>query len=149
MDAIGELIMEFIKEMLREWVWSNLSGMFIEVNMSVKGIAEEIGRTPSEWNSDVFTMISNLSDTVIVPIAGVVITFVLCYELITMVIERNNMHDFDTAMLFKYIFKSCLAVMVVSHTSDIVLAVFDIGNEIVVEAASSIRGDMWSRQNIR
>ena len=119
---------------------TNLEGMFTDVNDKVGTIAGEVSQTPSAWNASVFTMIQNLSDTVIIPIAGIIITYVLCYELITMVIDKNNMHEFDTSLFFRYLFKACIAVMLLSKTSDIVMAIFDVGGHMVNEAASTITG---------
>ncbi len=140
MGAIIDKITELIKEMLQGWVMSNLDGMFTDVNTKVGTIAGEVSQTPSAWNSSIFTMIQTLSDTVVVPIAGIIITYVLCYELITMVIDKNNMHEFDTSLFFRYLFKACIAVMLLSKTSDIVMAVFDVGGYMVNAASGSITG---------
>ena len=140
MDSIVDKITELIKEMLQGWVMTNLEGMFTDVNDKVGTIAGEVSQTPSAWNASVFTMIQNLSDTVIIPIAGIIITYVLCYELITMVIDKNNMHEFDTSLFFRYLFKACIAVMLLSKTSDIVMAIFDVGGHMVNEAAGTITG---------
>ena len=140
MNTIVEKITELIKEMLQGWVMSNLEGMFTDVNTKVGTIAGEVSQTPSAWNASVFTMIQTLSDTVIIPIAGIIITYVLCYELITMVIDKNNMHEFDTSLFFRYLFKACIAVMLLSKTSDIVMAIFDVGGHMVNEAATAITG---------
>ena len=140
MNTIVEKITELIKEMLQGWVMSNLEGMFTDVNTKVGTIAGEVSQTPSAWNAGIFNMIKNLSDTVIIPIAGIIITYVLCYELITMVIDKNNMHEFDTSLFFRYLFKACIAVMLLSKTSDIVMAIFDVGGHMVSEAASAITG---------
>ena len=138
MDTIVDKITELIKEMLQGWVMTNLEGMFTDVNDKVASIAGEVSQTPSVWNTGIFDMVKNLSDTVIIPIAGLVITYVLCYELITMVIDKNNMHEFDTSLFFRYLFKACIAVMLLSKTSDIVMAVFDVGGEMVTQAAAAI-----------
>ncbi len=140
MNSIVDKITELIKEMLQGWVLTNLEGMFTDVNDKVGTIAGEVSKTPSGWNSGIFSMIQNLSNTVIVPIAGIIITYVLCYELITMVIDRNNMHEFDTSLFIRYLFKACIAVMLLSRTSDIVMAVFDVGGHMVNSAASAITG---------
>jgi len=140
MGALLDQITEFIKEMLQGWVMSNLDGMFTDVNTKVGTIAGEVSRTPSAWNAGIFSMIERLSDTVIVPIAGIIITYVLCYELISMVLDKNNMHDFDTSLFFRYLFKACIAVLLLSRTSDIVMAVFDVGGHMVNEAALAISG---------
>ena len=141
MDGIIEKITEFIKELLLEWTSTNLETMFTEVNTKVGSIAAEVGKTPQGWNDGIFSMIKVLSDNVIVPIAGMIITFVLCYELISMVMEKNNMHDTETFMFFKYIFKMWVAVYLVSHTFDIAMAIFDMANHVVTSAGALISGE--------
>ena len=131
---------EFIKDLLTGWITSNLDTMFTDVNTKVETIATEVGKTPQNWNSGIFSMIKNLSDNVIVPIAGMIITFVLCYELISMIMEKNNMHDTDTFMFFKYIFKMWVAVYLVTHTFDIAMAIFDVANHVVSNAGGMITG---------
>ena len=140
MGSIIDKITEFIKEMLQGWVLTNLETMFTDVNEKVGTIAGEVSKTPSTWNSGIFDMIKTLSDNVIVPIAGMIISFVLIYELITMVIDKNNMHDFDTSLFFRFLFKACIAVSLLSQTFDIVMAVFDVGNHVVMQAAGVISG---------
>ena len=140
MGTIIDKITEFIKEMLQGWVLSNLETMFTDVNEKVGTIAGEVSKTPSTWNSGIFDMIKTLSDNVIVPIAGMIISFVLVYELITMVIDKNNMHDFDTSLFFRFLLKACIAVSLLSQTFDIVMAVFDVGNHVVMQAAGVISG---------
>ena len=141
MGGITEKITEFIKDLLTGWITSNLDTMFTDVNTKVETIATEVGKTPQNWNSGIFSMIKNLSDNVIVPIAGMIITFVLCYELISMIMEKNNMHDVDTFMFFKWFFKAFVAVFLVTHTFDITMAVFDMAQHIVSGAAGVIGGD--------
>ena len=140
MGTIIDKITEFIKEMLQGWVLSNLETMFTDVNEKVGTIAGEVSKTPSTWNSGIFDMIKTLSDNVIVPIAGMIISFVLIYELITMVIDKNNMHDFDTSLFFRFLLKACIAVSLLSQTFDIVMAVFDVGSHVVTQAAGAISG---------
>ena len=140
MGGIIQKITDFIKDMLRGWVLSNLNTMFTDVNDKVGTIAGEVSRTPSAWNAGIFNMVRTLSENVIIPIAGMVISFVLIYELITMVIDKNNMHDFDTGLFFRCLFKACIAVMLLSKTFDIVMAVFDVGSHIVAEASAAISG---------
>ena len=115
--------------------------MFTDVNEKTATIATEVGQTPKDWNSGIFNMIQNLSETAIIPIAGLVITFVLCYELISMVTEKNNMHDIDSWMFFKWVFKAMIAVYLVTNTFQITMAVFDVGQQIVLSAAEAINGD--------
>ena len=142
MQNILEQIEEWIKEFLIDCITGNLTGMFDEVNTKVGEIATEVGKTPQSWNGGVFSMIQNLSETVIIPIAGLILTFVLCYELISMIIEKNNLHgDFDTFQLFKWIFKTFVATYIVTHTFDIVIAVFELSQNIVHQSASVINGN--------
>ena len=140
MGNILDKITELIKEMLQGWVMTNLEGMFNDVNDKVGTIAGEVSKTPSTWNAGIFSMIQSLSDSVIIPIAGIIITYVLCYELISMVIDKNNMHEFDTSLFFRYLFKACIAVTLLSKTSDFVMAIFDIGGNMVNAAAAKITG---------
>ena len=141
MDRIFEAIEEWMRNLLTGMVSSNLTTMYTDVNTKVGTIATEVGKTPQDWNSGIFSMIKNLSDNVIVPIAGMIITFVLCYELISMLTEKNNMHDIDTWMFFKYFFKMWVAVWIVSHTFTITMAVFDVGQSVVSRAAGVISSD--------
>ena len=140
MGGIIEKITELIKDILKGWVLSNLDTMFTDVNDKVGTIAGEVSTTPSAWNTGIFTMIRALSENVVVPIAGMIISFVLIYELITMVIDKNNMHDFDTSLFFRFLCKACIAVMLLSKTFDIVMAVFDVGSHMVTQAAGTISG---------
>lgn len=141
MFDLFEEIEQKIHEMLEAFITSNLTTMFTDVNEKTGTIASEVGQTPQGWNSGIFSMIENLSGTVIIPIAGLIITFVLCYELISMITERNNMHEVDTWMFFKWVFKSGIAIYLVSHTFEITMAVFDVGQHVVSAAAGVIGSD--------
>ena len=141
MQSILDAINEWIKEILIGAINGNLSTMFGDVNEKVGTIANEVGQTPQGWNANIFNMIQTLSENVIVPIAGLVITYVLCYELISMVTEKNNMHDIETFMFFKWIFKAFVAVFIVTNTFNITMAVFDMAQHIVSGAAGVIGGD--------
>ncbi len=127
--------------MLVGGITENLSGMFDNVNQKVGEIAGEVGMTPSAWNGGVFSMIQSLSETVIIPIAGIILTFVMCYELIQMVIEKNNLHDIETFMFFKWIFKTFVAVMIVTNTFNIIMGIFDMSQHVVSNAAGVIISD--------
>lgn len=140
MFDLFEKIEEAIRELLISFVSSNLTTMFTDVNEKTGTIANEVSKTPQAWNSSIFNMIENLSETVIIPIAGMIITFVLCYELISMITEKNNMHDIDTWIFFKWVFKSFIAVYLVTNTFTIVMAIFDIGQNIVRSASGVISG---------
>ena len=141
MGGIIDKITEFIKELLQGWVLTNFETMFTDVNDKVGTIAGEVSKTPSTWNSGIFDMIKTLSDNVMIPIAGMIISFVLVYELISMVIDKNNLHDFNTAIFIRFFMKACIAVMLLSKTFDIVMAVFDVGSHIVNSAAAAISGE--------
>ena len=138
MFDLFEQIKEAIKEILIGFVESNLTTMFNDVNEKTATIATEVGQTPQGWNSGIFNMIQNLSESVVIPIAGLIITFVLCYELITAITEKNNMHDVDTFIFFKYVFKAFVAVYLLSHTFDITMAVFDVAQTVVNHAGGLI-----------
>jgi len=140
MNTIIERITEAIKEILIGMILNGLEGMFVEVNDKVGTIASQVGQTPQGWNAGVFNLIQNLSQTVIVPIAGLIITFVLCYELITMVTQKNNFHEFETYNIFLWIFKAYVAIYLVTNTFNITMAVFDVGQHIVNGAAGVISG---------
>ena len=130
-----------MRELLTGMVESNMSTMFTDVNEKTSEIAAQVGRTPQNWNSSVFSMIQNLSESVVVPIAGIIITLVLCYELISMLTERNNLHDVDTWMFFKYFVKAWVAIYLVSNTFTITMAVFDVGQSVVNSASGIINGE--------
>jgi hypothetical protein len=140
MQSIFDAINEWIRELLIGAIEGNLSNMFGDVNEKVGTIAAEVGATPQSWNGNIFSMIQTLSETVIIPIAGIIITYVLCVELIGMVTEKNSMHDVDTFMFFKWFFKAWVAVFIVTHTFDITMAVFDMGQHIVARSAGVISG---------
>ena len=141
MSFILDAITEWIKTILIGAIEANLSSMFGDVNERVGTIAAEVGQTPAAWNINIFNMIQNLSQTVIIPIAGIIITYVLCYELINMVIEKNSFHDnVDTFMFFKYFFKAWVAIFLVTHTFDITMAVFDVAQHVISNAAGVISG---------
>ena len=125
---------------LKECIMGNLNGMFDQINTEVGEVAANVGTTPAAWNAGVFSMIRNLSDNVVVPIAGMVLTFVMCYELISMIIDRNNLHDFETFVIYKWIVKTFVAVYLVSHTFDITMAIFEMGQSVVQRSAGIITG---------
>ena len=141
MQTIFDQINEWIKDFLIGCITGNLGGLFDEVNTRVGEIAGQVGQTPSGFNGGVFSMIQNISETVMIPIAGMIISFVLVYELISMVIDKNNLHDFNTAIFIRFFMKACIAVMLLSKTFDIVMAVFDVGSHIVNSAAAAISGE--------
>ena len=142
MGKILDSIAEWLKEVLVGGIISNLSGMFDSVNSQVGDIAGQVGATPQAWNGTIYNMIRTLSDNVIIPIAGVILAFVMTMELIQMVSDKNNMHgDVDTWMFFKWIFKTACAVLIVTNTWNIVMGVFDVGQSVVNSAAGVISAD--------
>lgn len=141
MQSMLDSINEWLKELLIEGIILNLSGMFDKVNQKVGEIAVDIGMTPAGWNSGIFNMIRNLSEEVILPIAGVILAFVMTYELIQMVIDRNNLHELDTWIFFKWIFKTYIAVMLVTNTFNIVMGIFDMSQSVVSSVSGIIVSD--------
>lgn len=141
MDMIKEAIVEWLREILASGIVSNLSGMFDNVNQKVGEIAGQVGTTPQAWNTGIYSMIRNLSDSVMVPIAGVILAFVMTLELIQLITEKNNMHDVDTWMFFKWIFKTACAIIIVTNTWNIVMGVFDVAQSVVNSAAGIIVSD--------
>ena len=135
-----DAITEWLKELLISGNLSNLSGLFDSVNTRVGEITTQVGLTPQAWNGSIFNMVRNLSNTVILPIAGVILTIVMTLELIQMLTERNNLNDVDTWMFFKWIFKSACAVLIVSNTWNIVMGVFDLTQGVVNSASGVIVG---------
>lgn len=140
MQSILDKLAEWLKELLISGILGNLSGIFDTVNTKVGEIAGEVGMTPSAWNGGVFNLIRSLSETVIIPIAGIILTFVMCYELIQLVIEKNNLHDVDTWIFFKWIFKTFVAVFLVTNTWNIVMAIFDVAQNVVSQSGGIISG---------
>ena len=138
---IWQMIEDWFRGILTDGILSNLSGLFDSVNTEVGEIATQVGTTPAGWNAGIFNMIRSLSENVIVPIAGVIITFVMCYELIQLVIEKNNLHDLDTWIFFKWIFKTFVAVLLVTNTWNIVMGVFEAAQSVVNRASGLIVGN--------
>ncbi len=143
MQGLLDKIEQAIREFFIGLIESNLTTMFVDVNEKTATIAEQIGQTPQGWNGNIFSMIRSLSETVIIPIAGMVITFVFCYELITMITEKNNLHDGDSFSFFKYFLKMWVAVYLVTRTFDITMAIFDVAQHVVNAASALISGSAY------
>ncbi len=141
MDMIKDSLVEWLKEILVGGIVSNLSGLFDSVNEKVGEIAGQVGTTPQAWNSTVYSMVRNLSETVILPIAGLILAFVMTLELIQLITEKNNLHDVDTWMFFKWIFKTACAVLIVTNTWNIVMGVFEAAQSVVASASGVIVSD--------
>ena len=140
MGILTDWLTEWLKEILIEGIMGNLTGLFDTVNTRVGEIAVQVGTTPAAWNAGVFSLIRQLSETVILPIAGLVLTFVATYELIQLLIEKNNLHDLDYWIFFKWIFKTACAILVLSNTFNIVNAVFDVSQSVIARAGGVIQG---------
>ncbi len=140
MDFLTDWLEDWIRELLVGGIMGNLEGLFDTVNAKVGEIAVQVGTTPAAWNAGVFSLIRQLSETVILPIAGLVLTFVATYELIQMFLEKNNMHEFDVANIYKWVFKTACAILILSNTFNIVMAVFDVSQSAISSAAGLIQG---------
>ena len=140
MQSILEQITDWLKSMIISGIMGNLSGMFDSVNQQVGQIAGDVGTTPANFSPAVFSMIRNISESVILPIAGMVLTFIACYELIQMLIEHNNLANFETWTFFKWVFKTCLAVTLISNTFNITMAVFDVAQQVISRSGGLISG---------
>jgi hypothetical protein len=140
MGILTEWITEWLKELLISGIMDNLEGLFDTVNTRVGEISVQVGTTPAAWNAGVFSLIRQLSETVILPIAGLILTFVATYELIQMILEKNNMHEFDVANIYKWVFKTTCAILILSNTFNIVMAVFDVSQSVIASSAGIIGG---------
>lgn len=140
MQSIIDSIVEWFKELLVTGIMSNLTSTFDSVNAQVGQIATEVGMTPSAFSPAIFNMIKNLSENVIMPIAGLLLTFIACYELIQLVISHNNLANFETWIYFKWVFKTFVAVTLITNTMNITMAVFDVAHHVVSQAGGIITG---------
>ena len=141
MSWLWDKITSWIKDLLVDGIISNLTGMFDATNQKVAEISGQVGMTPQSWNGSIFNMVKNLSDSIVLPIAGAILAFVMTLELIQLITEKNNMQDFDTWMIFKWVFKSACAVLIVSNTWNIVMGIFEASQSVVSRAAGIIGSD--------
>ena len=142
MGWLIDSITNWLKEVLIDATMSSFTGMFASVNNKVTDIAVQVGETPGGWNPGVFNMVRTLSETVVLPIAGIILTFVMCYELIQLIIEKNNLADFDTFNIFKWIFKTFIAVFILTNAFNIIMGIFDIAQNAVSASSGVIVGDL-------
>lgn len=142
MDLIWDKFTEWLKELLVGGVMDNLTGLFDNVNAKVADVAGQVGSTPQAWNGGIYNMIRTLSDNVILPIAGVILAFVMTLELIQLITDKNNLHDMDTWMFFKWIFKTACAVLIVSNTWNIVMGVFEAAQSVINSASGVVVGNV-------
>ena len=140
MDSILEQITDWLKDMLVNGIMQNLSGMFDSVNQRVGDITTQVGTTPAAFSPGIFSMIQNVSESVIVPIAGMILTFIACYELIQMIIDHNNLANFETWIFFKWVFKTFMAVTIITNCFNITMAVFDVAQQVISGAGGIISG---------
>ena len=141
MDSILQQITDWLKEMLIGAIMGNLSGMFDSVNNQVGEIATSVSRTPESFSPEIFAMVRNISESVIIPIAGLILTFIACYELIQLIIDHNNLANFESWIFFKWVFKTFVAVMLITNTFNITMAVFDVAQHVVNASGGIIAGD--------
>ena len=142
MFGLFDAIADWFRGLLIDGIMHNFTGMFNDMNARVGEVAGQVGQTPEGWNAGIFNLVRTLSETVVMPIAGMILTFIVCYELIHHIIERNNMHDFDTFIIFKWIFKTFCAVFILTHTFDIVMFVFSLAQNAVNNSADIIAGSL-------
>ncbi|BDF70169.1 hypothetical protein CE91St41_26040 [Oscillospiraceae bacterium] len=140
MGILTDWITDWLKGLLIEGIMGNLEGLFDTVNVRVGEIAVQVGTTPAAWHAGVFSLIRQLSETVILPVSGLILTFVATYELIQMILEKNNMHEFDVANIYKWMFKTACAILILSNTFAIVNAVFDVSQSVIAQSAGLIQG---------
>ena len=141
MDFLWDAITQWLKEILVSGIMSNLSGMFDGVNEKIGGIAAQVGTTPQAWNASIFHMVQSLSENVVLPVAGVILTFVMTLELVQILVDKNNFHDIETVVFFKWIFKTACTILIVSNTWTIVMGIFDVAQGVVNQASGIIVGD--------
>ena len=141
MNFIWDKLTEWIRELLIEGIMNNLTGLFDQVNTQISGIADNVGKTPQQWNGSIFSMIQGLSDHVVVPIAGAILAVIATLELIQLIIDKNNFHDFDTFIIFKWVFKTAASVLIVSNTWNIVMGIFEAAQSVVSRASGLV---MWA-----
>ncbi len=141
MDVLWNAITEWLKGILVSGILSNLSGMFDSVNEKVSDISTQVGMTPQAWNSSIFNMVHNLSENVVMPVAGVILAFVMTLELVQILMDKNNFHDIETVVFFRWIFKTACAILIVTNTWDIVMGIFDVAQGVVNQASGIIIGD--------
>lgn len=138
MNFIWDKLTEWIRELLIEGIMNNLTGLFDQVNTQISGIADNVGKTPQQWNGSIFSMIQGLSDHVVVPIAGAILAVIATLELIQLIIDKNNFHDFDTFIIFKWVFKTAASVLIVSNTWNIVMGIFEAAQSVVSRASGLV-----------
>jgi len=141
-SRLGDWIDDWLKSGLITAVLNTYGGIFTDLNTQINDIAGQVGRTPGQWNPGVFSMIRNLSETIVIPVAGVILTFVVCYELIQMIVDHNNMHNSDTFELFKWLFKTFAAVYLLTHTFDIVIGIFELAQKVINDSSGLIVGSL-------
>ena len=142
MGWLTDWITDWIKQGLIDGIMARFAGLYDAINAEVGNIAANVGQTPGDWNPPVFNMVRTLSETAVIPVAGMILTFVLCYELIQLIIEKNNMHEFDTFNIYKWIFKTFVAVYILTHTFDIVMGVFALAQNVINTSAGVISGSL-------
>ena len=142
MGWLFDNLTDWLRQLLTDAIMVSYYSMFDTVNTQVTDLAVQVGQTPESWHSGVFAMIGTLSESVVLPIAGVILTYIMCYELIQLVLEKNNMADFDTFNIFKWLFKTFVAVFILTHTFDIVMSIFSLAQRGINQSAGLITGSL-------
>ena len=140
MEEIFNQFGEWLKSLLIPVIMDTLSHTFDMVNDKVGEVATQVGQTPADFQPGVFSMIRTLSENVIMPIAGIILTFIACYELIQLVIGHNNLANFETWIFWKWIFTTFVAVTLITNTMNITMAVFDVAQHVVLQSGGIISG---------
>ena len=140
MDSILQSIEDWFRELLVSGIMDHLTSTFDSVNDKVGEISTNVGMSPAGFSPAVYGMIETISNNVIMPIAGIILTFIACYELIQLVISHNNLANFETWIFWKWIFKTFVAVTVITNTMNITMAVFDVAQHVVNSAGGLISG---------
>ena len=141
MDTLLQKISDWLKQILINGIMDNFTGMFDAINDKTGEITANVGMTPSQFSPEIFEMIRNISETVILPVAGLILTFIACMELIQLIIDHNNLANFETWIFFKWIFKTFVAVLLISNTFNITMGIFDVAQHVVNASGGLIARD--------
>lgn len=140
MESLLEQLTEYLKGILVSGIMDNLTSTFNSLNSKLGEVTSNLAQSPVDFQPSVFNMIRSLSENVIMPIAGIILTFIACYELIQLVIAHNNLANFETWIFFKWVFKTFVAVELITHTFDITMAIFDVAQHVITQSGGIIAG---------
>lgn len=150
-DSFIEAIEEFFTNVL---AGASSSAIDSALNLFKNGlnsdsiVGDALTTTPNAYEGgDIFLIIDNICDNIVAPIGGMILVIILLYELISVVIGGNNFREFDTSIFFKWIFKCLCGVILISHTSDIIIGVFSMGSGITKDALElAVTGDVITEE---